>query len=193
MAAAETQALFEQLTILLLLATGSHFLFRRFHQPTIIGEIAVGIEFGPVTVLGTYFVLARTFDLPAIILSLSLGLLVAGILWINEVPDIPADSAVGKRTLVVRLGVPRATAVFGGLVIAAYAILVLGVIVGGLTPWALVALFGLPLAVKPIQGLRKAGADPHALIPSNAGMILATMATGILLILGLALQTLVPR
>jgi len=158
-----------------------------------LGEIAVGIEFGPVTVLGTYFVLARTFDLPAIILSLSLGLLVAGILWINEVPDIPADSAVGKRTLVVRLGVPRATAVFGGLVIAAYAILVLGVIVGGLTPWALVALFGLPLAVKPIQGLRKAGADPHALIPSNAGMILATMATGILLILGLALQTLVPR
>ena len=158
-----------------------------------LGEIAVGIEFGPVTVLGTYFVLARTFDLPAIILSLSLGLLVAGILWINEVPDIPADSAVGKRTLVVRLGVPGATAVFGGLVIAAYAILVLGVIVGGLTPWALVALLGLPLAVKPIQGLRKAGADPHALIPSNAGMILATMATGILLILGLALQTLVPR
>src|SRR2546426_1254695 len=64
-------------------------------------ESAVALEFGPVTGLGTYFVLARTFDLPAIILSLSLGLLVAGILWINEVPDIPADSAVGKRTLVI--------------------------------------------------------------------------------------------
>src|SRR5205823_5655136 len=47
MAAAETQALFEQLTILLLLATGSHFLFRRFHQPTLIAEIAIGIVLGP--------------------------------------------------------------------------------------------------------------------------------------------------
>src|SRR5437867_13096460 len=58
MAAAETQALFEQLTILLLLAIGSHFLFRRFHQPTIIGEIAVGIVLGPSVVgnaaLGPY-------------------------------------------------------------------------------------------------------------------------------------------
>src|SRR5207247_3395562 len=47
MAAAGTQALFEQLTILLILATASHFLFRRFHQPTIIGEIGVGIVLGP--------------------------------------------------------------------------------------------------------------------------------------------------
>ena len=47
MAAAETQALFQQLTILLALATASHFLFRRWHLPMIIGEIAVGIVLGP--------------------------------------------------------------------------------------------------------------------------------------------------
>src|SRR6195256_4041077 len=75
--------------------------FRLAHHG--LGEIAVALEFGPVTVLGTYFVLVRAFDPPAIVLSLSLGLLVAGILWINEVPDIPADASVGKRTLVVRL------------------------------------------------------------------------------------------
>src|SRR5213080_4177552 len=70
MAAAETQALFEQLTILLLLATGSHFLFRRFHQPTIIGEIAVGIVLGPSVVgnaaLGPYRI---CFD-PAVVATL---------------------------------------------------------------------------------------------------------------------------
>ena len=153
-----------------------------------LGEIAVALEFGPVTVLGTYYVLARTFDPAAIVLSISLGLLVAGILWINEVPDIPADSAVGKRTLVVRLGVPRATTVFGGIIGAAYLVLVLGVVLAGLTPWTLLALFALPLAIKPVQGLQKAGADPHALIPSNAGMIMATLATGVLLLVGLAIQ-----
>src|SRR5947208_1860664 len=47
MAAAETQALFQQLVILLTLATASHFLFRRWHLPMIIGEIAVGIVLGP--------------------------------------------------------------------------------------------------------------------------------------------------
>src|SRR2546429_762821 len=71
MAAAETQALFEQLTILLLLATGSHFLFRRFHQPTIIGEIAVGIVLGPSLVgnaaLGPY---RLVFD-PAVVATLA--------------------------------------------------------------------------------------------------------------------------
>jgi len=164
--------------------------FRLAHHG--IGEIAVGIEFGPVTVLGTYYVLARAFDLPAIVLSVSLGLLVTGILWINEVPDIPADSSVGKRTLVVRLGVPRATKVFAGLIGAAYLVLVLGVLFISLTPWALLALLAAPLASKPVEGLRKAGSDPHALIPSNAGMILATVVTGILLLVGLALSAFWP-
>ena len=157
-----------------------------------IGEVAVGIAFGPVTVLGLYYVLARRFDPPAVVLSISLGLLVAGILWINEIPDIPADAAVGKRTLVVRLGVARATTGFGAIVLAAYAILVLGVVLFSLTPWALLALLAIPLAIKPILGLRRAGADPHALIPSNAGMILTTVVTGILLLAGLAIEAFTP-
>src|SRR2546427_7483266 len=99
-----------------------------------LGGIAVGLGFGPVTVLGTYFVLARTFDPPAIVLSISLGLLVAGILWINEVPDIPPDSAGGKRALVVRLGGPRATTVFSGVIRAACLVLFLGVGFAGLAP-----------------------------------------------------------
>jgi 1,4-dihydroxy-2-naphthoate octaprenyltransferase len=156
-----------------------------------IGEIAVGIEFGPVVLLGTYFVLTRAFDPPAIVLSVCLGLLVTGILWINEVPDIPADTAVGKRTLVVRLGVARSTTAFAGIVGAAYAVLVVGVAFFQLTPWTLLALLALPLAVKPAVGLRKAGGDPHALIPSNAGMILTTVVTGALLLAGLAVKAFV--
>jgi 1,4-dihydroxy-2-naphthoate octaprenyltransferase len=161
--------------------------FRLAHHG--LGEIAVALEFGPVTLLGTYFVLARVFDPPAIVLSLSLGLLVAGILWINEVPDIPADASVGKRTLVVRLGVARATTAFATLIAAAYVVLLIGVLFAGLTPWALLGLLALPLAAKPVRGLRAAKDDPQALIPSNAAMILATMATGILLLVGLALST----
>ncbi len=37
----------EQLTILLTVATASHFAFRRFKQPTIMGEVLIGIVLGP--------------------------------------------------------------------------------------------------------------------------------------------------
>src|SRR5438105_2452141 len=71
MAAAETQALFQQLTILLALATASHFLFRRWHLPMIIGEIAVGIVLGPSVVgnaaLGSY----RYFFDPTVVRTLA--------------------------------------------------------------------------------------------------------------------------
>ena len=156
-----------------------------------VGEVAVGLEFGPVVLLGTYYVLARSFDPPAVVLSATLGLLVTGILWINEVPDIAADASVGKRTLVVRLGVRRATVAFQGIVAAAYAVLVLGVAFAGLTPWALLALLGVPLALRPVRGLRATGGDPDALIPSNAAMILTTFVTGALLAVGLAIEAFV--
>ena len=153
-----------------------------------VGEVAVGLEFGPVVLLGTYYVLTRAFDPPAVILSASMGLLVTGILWINEFPDISADESVGKRTLVVRLGVPRATLAFQGIVAAAYVVLVLGVAVVGLTPWALLALLSLPLALRPVRGLRATRGDPDALIPSNAAMIVTTFVTGALVAAGLAIE-----
>ncbi len=51
---AGAEAIYQQLTILLLLATLSHFTIKRFHQPTIVGEIALGILLGP-SILGFYF------------------------------------------------------------------------------------------------------------------------------------------
>src|SRR2546426_11950813 len=48
---AGTEAIYQQLTILLALATLSHFTIKRFHQPTIVGEIALGILLGPTILL----------------------------------------------------------------------------------------------------------------------------------------------
>lgn len=44
---------FQQLSILLALAAFSHFTFKRFRQPTIIGEIAIGVLLGP-SVVGRF-------------------------------------------------------------------------------------------------------------------------------------------
>ena len=50
-AMATSSEVFLQLTILLSVAVTSHFASKRFHQPTIIGEIAIGVILGP-SILG---------------------------------------------------------------------------------------------------------------------------------------------
>src|SRR5437867_2697871 len=45
--------LFRDLSLLLFVAVVSHFVIRRFRQPTIIGEIVIGILLGP-TILGAF-------------------------------------------------------------------------------------------------------------------------------------------
>src|SRR3989441_1005390 len=100
---------------------------------------------------------------------------------------LAAGSLIGLY-LVTQVGLPLFVLGLFGIAIA-YVVLLVGVLFAGLTPWALLGLLALPLAARPVRGLRAAKDDPHALIPSNAAMILATLATGILLLVGLALST----
>src|SRR5437667_190163 len=68
---AGTEVLFQNLSLLLVLATLSHFTIKRFRQPTIVGEIVLGILLGP-SVIGFYFNVTL-FD-PALVASFaSLG------------------------------------------------------------------------------------------------------------------------
>lgn len=71
------------------------------------GELAVGIVYGPLIALGAFLVQTGRTDTTLAWLSLSLGLLIAAFLLINEFPDYRADRAGSKRNLVVRLGRAR--------------------------------------------------------------------------------------
>ncbi len=69
-----------------------------------LGELAVALCYGPLIAAGTYLVQRGTVSPEIVLAGVPLGLLVAGFLWLNEIPDARADEAAGKRTLVVRLG-----------------------------------------------------------------------------------------
>jgi 1,4-dihydroxy-2-naphthoate octaprenyltransferase len=96
-----------------------------YHMPPLklsyrgLGELAVGLSYGPLVTAGTYLVQRGTVTLDAILLSTVLGLLIAAFLWVNEFPDYRADLASGRRNLVVRLGRPKAARVFVALVVIA--------------------------------------------------------------------------
>ncbi len=68
------------------------------------GELAVGLGFGVLPVMGAAWLQSGAFGLDTLLISLPLSCWVFNILLINEIPDIEADEAVGKRTLPVRLG-----------------------------------------------------------------------------------------
>ena len=117
-----------------------------------LGELAVGIAYGPVITTGTYLVQRGTMPLSVILLGLPLGLAIAAFLWINEFPDLKSDAAAGKRTLVVRLGPAGGARAFAGIIALVY----LGVVLlpfAGL-PWTvLLGLAGLPLSVRAARRL----------------------------------------
>jgi 1,4-dihydroxy-2-naphthoate octaprenyltransferase len=154
-----------------------------------LGEVVVGLSFGPLVVLGAFVVQARAVSGGAVFVSVAMGLLVAAILWINEFPDVKADLSVGKRTGMSRLGPVRSLRVYEGLLVGAFACVVAAAVLGQVPLTALLALACAPLALKTVRVAHASYADPLALIPANAGTILLTTVFGILLIVGVALST----
>ena len=112
--------------------------------------------------------------------SVPLGLAVGAFLWVNEFPDARADAAAGKRTLVVRLGRPRAARAFAVLLATAYLAVALLPLAG--LPWPVLGgLIGLPLAVRAARRLARFPETPAEQIPAQA----ATLGSFVLMAVGL--------
>ena len=79
------------------------------------GEVAVGLTYGPLIVLGAYFMFAENgWEIP-LLLSLHIGLLITNVLVINEYPDYEADVAAGKQNLIARVGKQKGLRWYGAL------------------------------------------------------------------------------
>jgi 1,4-dihydroxy-2-naphthoate octaprenyltransferase len=130
-----------------------------------LGEIAVALGFGPLMLLGAYVVQSGgPLAIEPIVASLPIALLVALILYANEVPDAPADARAGKRTLPVRLPPPTVINLYYLVAMIAFAIIGGGVLAGILPIPALIALLPLPLALRVRDGLTAHYDQPYALM-----------------------------
>ncbi|MDP8911888.1 MAG: prenyltransferase [Actinomycetota bacterium] len=149
-----------------------------------LGEICVGLGFGPIMTLGAYFVQAREYALEPLLASLPVGILIALILYVNEIPDRPADAAAGKRTLPVRLSKHAVIRGYEVSVGVAFALVAAFAVSGVLVRPALLALAAVPLAFPVLRALRDSYDDPYALMPAMARNIQLHLVTGLLLIAG---------
>jgi 1,4-dihydroxy-2-naphthoate octaprenyltransferase len=81
-----------------------------------LGEIAIGLAFGPLITAGTAYVITGAFDptWTTFLIGIPVGLLTANILIINQIPDLEADRSTGKNHLVVTLGREKTPWLYGG-------------------------------------------------------------------------------
>jgi 1,4-dihydroxy-2-naphthoate octaprenyltransferase len=112
-----------------------------------LGELFVFLFFGVVAVTGSCFVQDERLPLEAFLLAVPVGLLASAILVVNNIRDLETDRRAGKRTLAVRLGRERARRVYAAMVGGAYGTALLPWLLGSLSPWLMLSLLTLPLAV----------------------------------------------
>lgn len=152
-----------------------------------VGELFIFLDFGLLPVLGAYYLQAHAFPPAAFLAGVPVGLLIMGVLWINQFQDRDADASVNKRHWVVRLGRRSAARVHVAVLALTYLSIVGGVLVGLFPPKALLALLALPLAIKAATTALMYYDDLEHLTPSNAATIGAHFLTSVLLSLGFVL------
>ncbi len=130
-----------------------------------LGEAAIAVAFGVLPVAGAAWLQGAALDGRVVLISLPLAVWTAAIIVVNEVPDIGADAAAGKRTLAVRLGAQGARRLWFALQAAGFAA-VAAAAASGLLPWpgAVVPALMLALALRAGRGIDAAPAARPALV-----------------------------
>jgi len=117
-----------------------------------LGEIVVGLMFGPLLMNGVFYCAAGTVSLQVLLLSFALGSLIVNILYVHSIMDMKADTASGKRTLATIL--PNKFFRLTALVFFAiypYWIVLTGVLRYGMPKCALAVFLTVPLTVVSIK------------------------------------------
>lgn len=120
-----------------------------------LGELAAGIFMGPMIVLGAYYVMDPAISLEKAAMlaaqSLPVMFMVANILHANNIRDMDADRAVGKRTLAVRFGLRVARLEYRALTALTYTSQAVLVLVGWMPPATLLTALTLPEALRLVR------------------------------------------
>ena len=148
-----------------------------------LGEIAVALGFGPLMLLGAYVVqTGGALSWEPVIASIPIALLVALILYVNEIPDRRGDRHAGKLTLPVRFSRDSVVRGYDAAVLGAYGITTAGVLTGILPVPALLVLLTIPLAKRVHDGLRPYYENPYGLMAIMAVNIQLHLFAGLLLL-----------
>ena len=111
-----------------------------------LGEIGIFLAWGPLMVLGAYYVQAESISsLWPLVVAFPSGILTTLVLLINEFADKEADFSTGRKTWVILFGFRKSLLIYLFLAISCYVAVLAGVIFGNWPLWSLLVLITLPL------------------------------------------------
>jgi 1,4-dihydroxy-2-naphthoate octaprenyltransferase len=146
-----------------------------------VGEIITGLNFGPLMVLGGYFIMTGHYGAKPLSASIIPGILVGTLLFLNEFPDVEADNAVGRRNVVISLGLAQSSKIYSVLIASTYLWVFASIILGLMPPTTLVTYLTLPLALKAVKGVLR----DH----DNVGRLIPAMGANVMLVLSMTAMT----
>ena len=121
-----------------------------------VGEFVIFLLFGLFPVYGAYYLQTQRIDAAALVPGILVGILIFLIILVNEFPDVAADAAVNKKTLVVVFGVPASAWIYRLALIASFVIAIAAAVLYRPMFYAgLLYMLTLPAAIGVLKALNK--------------------------------------
>ena len=147
--------------------------------------IAPGLAFGPLMVVGSYFVLTGEISALVVALSLVPFFLVNNLLLLNQVPDLKADKQVDRYNILMKIGVARAMYLFSVFVLLALFSLLMSINYFELPNTTMLGLLGFVLAIPMIIITLKYYDNLDKLMPALGMNVIINISIPALIALGL--------
>jgi 1,4-dihydroxy-2-naphthoate octaprenyltransferase len=113
-----------------------------------LGEVEIGVIFGPLLMTGVYYSACGTFNPALFLISIPVGLLVMNIVYVHAIMDLEPDKQVGKSTLAVLLGSHTARLLVLAIALGVpYVMVTAGAITGQLPAASMLVFITLPMSV----------------------------------------------
>ena len=151
-----------------------------------LGDISVLIFFGLVGVLGSTYLMTKTFEWFHVLPALTCGLFSVAVLNINNIRDIESDKSAGKFSVPVRIGKTKAAQYHGWLLIGGTLLSLIYVVYNFHAGWQLLFLLIIPVLMRIISAVKNEPSEK--LDPWLKRMALTTLAFVVLFGLGLLLS-----
>jgi len=178
---------------LLLVAGFSAYFYNVYLSKWLVGELFAGLNFGPILVLGAYYVQTGRYSWEALVASLAPGILTSNLLFLNEFPDREADQKGGRKHLVITLGKKDARFLYVALLFASYLCIIIGVLTKMMPVLALIGLGTIGFGWKATKGAWKYYNDTHRLVPALGANVITILGTQALLTIGYVIATFIAR
>lgn len=175
---------------IIMLIGGISIVFYTTHfAKVLLGEFFAGLSLGSLVVIGTYIAMVAApgdavcglFPANVVLISVPPGILTALLLYLNEFPDVEADTGGGRFHLVIWLGRKKASYLYVAGLAATYLSILIVPLLGYSSWWLLLGFLTLPLAVKAGMTTLKYYDDMKKLPPALGMNVVTVLGTDLLL------------